>query len=112
MEKIPVTLDEFLETSFFKVLAEPARLRLMQLLWYKGQSDMSSLSREMVQDPSVVSRHLKILHESGIVNVEKKGRHKYYELESERLIEKLEILVAQVKNCLGGGCKCSNRKEK
>ena len=32
MNDTPLTLDQFLETDFFKVLAEPARLRLIQLL--------------------------------------------------------------------------------
>ena len=104
MDATPTTLEEFLDTDFFKVLAEPARLRLIQLLWREGRSDVGSLAEQMTQERSVVSRHLKILHSADLVTVEKVGRHLFYELKMGAVVEKLELLVARVKLCLGGAC--------
>lgn len=98
------SLEQFLETEFFKVLSEPARLRLIQLLWRLGPTDVMSLSAEMPQERSVVSRHLTALLRMGLVSVEKAGRHRRYRLESELLIVRLETLASRVKQCLRGQC--------
>ncbi|MCP4570798.1 MAG: helix-turn-helix transcriptional regulator [bacterium] len=104
MTNSPMTLDQFLETDLFRVLAEPARLRLIQLLWRLGRADVSTLAEEMTQDRSVVSRHLKVLSGAGIVRAEKVGRHQLYELEADAFVEKLQGLVDRVRACVGGEC--------
>ena len=47
-------------------------------------------------DASVVSRHLKILDQEGVVTSEKKGREKTYSLNKQELAESLRALADKI----------------
>ena len=70
-----------LDAELFKALCEPVRVEIVRLLIAHGRSDLSSLAAELPQDPSVISRHLAVLHRAGLVRRAKRGRHVYFELD-------------------------------
>lgn len=47
-------------------------------------------------DSSVVSRHLKVLAQEGVVHVEKKGRERMYSLNRADIAQKLRSLADQI----------------
>ena len=51
-------------------------------------------------DASVVSRHLKILAQEGVVKLEKKGRERTYTLDRENVVKTLRELADQIENNL------------
>ncbi len=79
-----------------RVLADPARLRLLSLI--AAQPD----SQGCVCDPTepiglsqpTVSHHLKVLHEAGLLEREQRGRWAFYRLRSDALAGLREVLPA------------------
>ncbi|MEX0984499.1 MAG: metalloregulator ArsR/SmtB family transcription factor [Actinomycetota bacterium] len=64
-----------------KVVADPARLRLLSLLAADaGQMCVCDLTDPLALSQPTVSHHLKVLHDAGIVAREKRGRWVYYRL--------------------------------
>lgn len=66
----PEMLEEL--SSFFKMLGEPVRLRLLSSLCIQGEATVGELVERLNIGQSVVSKHMKLLHESG--HVEKRSR--------------------------------------
>jgi DNA-binding transcriptional ArsR family regulator len=46
----------------------------------------------------VVSRHLKVLEEAGIVQVQKQGRHRIYALDGAGFVRTLEEILTKAKS--------------
>ena len=83
--------------DFMKALGEFNRLSLVYRL-----CDCSTPQNSMCLcdccsvDPSVVSRHLKVLAQAGIVKLEKKGRQRNYSLDRENVANVLRDLADQI----------------
>ena len=102
--KILEELTKNFDLKFFKTMSEPVRLEILKFLMVNGRSDIGTIAEHMPQDRSVISRHLNLLHESGILNSEKETRHIYYEINGTAFIEKLENFTEQVKQCINQCC--------
>ena len=77
--KCCAVLDRALDPQLFKALSDPTRLQV--LLCVARGCDPVTVSRVAdccAVDFSVVSRHLAILRDAGVVTVQKKGREVYY----------------------------------
>ena len=70
-----------------KVLAEPARLRLVSLIAAQpgAETCVCNLTEPLGLSQPTVSHHLKVLHEAGILEREQRGRWAFYRLNSARL---------------------------
>lgn len=66
----------------FETLADPARRRIVEAL-RNGERQVSDLVRHAAIHQSGVSRHLRILHESGFVSVRPDGQRRFYALRPE-----------------------------
>jgi DNA-binding transcriptional ArsR family regulator len=86
-----------LDTPFLRALAEPARLDVLKVLLIHGSGDVASLAAHLPQDRSVISRHLRILEEAGIVRSVRAGRHRNYQLEGGALVGRFEQLSTRVR---------------
>ncbi|UXI70551.1 ArsR/SmtB family transcription factor [Tahibacter amnicola] len=86
-----------LDTAFFRALCEPARVELLAALIAKGPTDINALADAVPQDRSVVSRHLKVLEDAGILHSVKEGRHRIYRIQGDYVVAYLEKLLAQVR---------------
>ena len=63
----------------FQALADPTRRRIVETLRH-GERQVGEIVRRAGVHQSGVSRHLRILHESGFVSVRPDGQHRYYAL--------------------------------
>ncbi len=65
--------------DLFKALADPTRLRLLNIL-QQGEFTVQELLSIMQMGQSRISRHLKILLDAGLVSVKREGTWAYYRL--------------------------------
>lgn len=65
--------------AWLRVIAEPMRIRLMEIL-NAGSSSVQGLSSRLGTSRQNVSKHLCVLHRAGIVRRRKAGNHTLYEL--------------------------------
>ena len=88
-------------STIFKALADPARLKILKYLAAGSEGPCCPLSEEIcacdlesltnLSQPTI-SHHMKVLCNSGLANVTKKGRWKYYKIDNET--------IAQIKSFL------------
>lgn len=84
-----------LVTQRLALLADPTRVRLLALLEQHEQS-VQELSDAVTSTPQNVSRHLGILHRSGIVARRREGTSVYYSLVDYSACRLLEQALASV----------------
>lgn len=90
-------IDELFDIVLFKVLSEPIRVDILKLLAEIGESDVNGITEHFNKDQSVISRHLKMMQESGVLNVHKISRHSYYRINGQDLLSKFEAITALVR---------------
>lgn len=66
----------------FRALGEPSRLRIVELL-RSGPFSVGDIAETLAIRQPQVSKHLRVLAESGIVTVEPLARRRVYHLEAE-----------------------------
>lgn len=66
-----------LVASRFRILGEPLRLRILQVLDREEEMSVSSLAEEVGSTQPNVSKHLKILQEAGLVGRRQDGNTVY-----------------------------------
>jgi DNA-binding transcriptional ArsR family regulator len=72
--------------STFEVLAEPTRRRILDLL-RDGERSVGELVDRLTLSQPGVSKHLRVLRESGFVAVRQDAQRRWYELRPEPLVE-------------------------
>jgi ArsR family transcriptional regulator len=80
--------------GWFKVLADPARLRLLSLIAAQDETCACDLVDPLGVSQPTVSHHLKVLHEAGLVRREKRGRWVFYRPVPEALQVLSRVLAA------------------
>lgn len=88
---------QIIDTRLFTALCEPIRVRLVARLVQIGRSDIGAICEGFKQDRSVISRHLRVLKDAGILVAERDGRHVYYEVDGPGVLQRLEAVVEQVR---------------
>jgi ArsR family transcriptional regulator, arsenate/arsenite/antimonite-responsive transcriptional repressor len=80
-----------------KVLADPARLRLVSLIAAQPEAEacVCNLTGPLGLSQPTVSHHLKVLHRAGIVTREQRGRWAYFRLVPEPLRVLSEALAVR-----------------
>ena len=86
-------------SRFFMALASDQRLKILELL-QKGEKNSADLIAELDLDASVVSRHLMMLRNVGLVNARKEGVILYFSLSDDRVLEIIEIATGIMKDWL------------
>lgn len=90
--------------KFFKTMGEPVRLEILRFLMLHGRSEIGAIAEHMPQDRSVISRHLNMMKEAGILNSLKETRYVYYEINGKAFIDKLEAIAKQIHTCMQVCC--------
>ncbi len=84
-----------IDSLFFKAFSEPARNAAFREVVLLGRADIGTIAKKLPQDRSVISRHLRILTEAGVLQVSHEGRRTLYQVNTAvielRLQEMLEI---------------------
>jgi len=68
-----------------KVLADPARLRILSMIAAREDACVCHLTEPLGLSQPTVSHHLKVLHEAGLLEREQRGRWVHYRLAPEGL---------------------------
>jgi ArsR family transcriptional regulator len=79
--------------NILKALAHPMRLFMLEELANKSYC-VSELTEMVGLDVSTVSKHLSILKNAGLVNVEKKGKEVFYSLRMRCALNFLDCVEA------------------
>ena len=86
-------------SRFFMALASDQRLRLIQAL-RGGERSSAELVEILELDPSVVSRHLMLLRNVGIVSARKEGVTMYFSIADERIFQILDLATGMIRDWL------------
>ena len=78
-------------TDVFQLLAEPSRRQLLDALRHGERSVNELVDRTHMSQPSV-SKQLRLLRDSGVVNLRKAGRQHLYSIQGQPLREASEWL--------------------
>ncbi|MFQ5668851.1 MAG: ArsR/SmtB family transcription factor, partial [Candidatus Binatia bacterium] len=80
----------------FKALADPARLRLLSFIGAQRSAEacVCHLTDSVGLSQPTVSHHLRVLHEAGLLERERRGYWVYYRVVPERLAALREALAA------------------
>ena len=78
-EPLPAETVEMV-AAMLKVLGDPIRIRLVEMLNDRGSATVSALTACVSVSQPTVSNHLAVLYQSGIVSRRRRGMWVYYEL--------------------------------
>jgi ArsR family transcriptional regulator, arsenate/arsenite/antimonite-responsive transcriptional repressor len=81
-----------------KALADPARLRLLSLIQAQdgGEACVCHLTDPLGLSQPTVSHHLKVLHEAGLLDRDKRGVWVYYRVRPEALRTMADVLATPI----------------
>jgi DNA-binding transcriptional ArsR family regulator len=76
---------EELETVF-AALAHASRRQILLTVWFRGGVVSSSdIAKRFHHAWPTISRHLRVLEDSGLLIHERRGRHRYYQVNHKKL---------------------------
>ncbi|HEY9450248.1 MAG TPA: metalloregulator ArsR/SmtB family transcription factor [Gemmatimonadaceae bacterium] len=81
----------------FKMLAEPVRLEILNLL-RSGEMTVTEIVDESGLAQANVSKHLQLLHAAGFVTRRKEGLFVYYELADRAVFQLCDIMCARLES--------------
>lgn len=70
----------------FKAIADPTRREIIHLLSHKTLN-LNAVADQFDISRPAISKHIKILTECGLINIQQKGRERYCEAKLEKLNE-------------------------
>jgi DNA-binding transcriptional ArsR family regulator len=96
MPSMPLT-SELLDliAERFKVLAEPARLRILNAL-RDGEKTVTELMEDTGFGQANVSKHLQVLHSMGFTERRKEGLYVHYRLADASVFELCDIMCGRL----------------
>lgn len=100
-----------LTADVFKVLSDPNRVALVKALLESGSTrSVSELAPCCSVDLSVVSRHLSVLREAGLVAATRQGKNVFYRVNAGELATVLRQLADALDNCCGAKASDAGRR--
>lgn len=83
-----------LKAEFFRALAHPARIRLLEVLSDRGEQSVQLLQARLQLDQPTVSQQLAKLRAGGVVVTRKEGTSVHYALADPRIADVLAVAKA------------------
>jgi DNA-binding transcriptional ArsR family regulator len=74
------------QQQIFSALSEPSRRRVLELLAKRGELSASKICDEFEVTPQDISRHLRVLRESGLVLVERRAQQRIYRVNTDTML--------------------------
>ncbi|MBK6777668.1 MAG: helix-turn-helix transcriptional regulator [Flavobacteriales bacterium] len=97
-----ITLDERIGTEklvraseLLKVAAHPQRLAILDLLGGKKRMCVSDLVKVLGIEQAILSQHLTLMRDKGLLGVEKEGKYSFYYLEQPGFLK----IIKDLENC-------------
>ena len=81
-----------LKAKVFKALADPVRLKIIEFL-RDGEKCVCEIIPHVDIAQPLVSRHLKILRDSGLVRVRKEGNRRYYSVSDPKIFKIIDAIT-------------------
>jgi len=81
--------------AYFQVLAEPTRLRILNLL-RGGEKNVGELAQECGYTAANISRHLSLMTKNGLVSREGRGTSVYYRLTDESVDALCDLVCGNI----------------
>ena len=75
-----------MKKDIFQALADPTRRAIMSLILVQAMTP-NALAEQFESSRQAVSKHIKVLHEAGLLKSKQVGREIYYEIEAKRFKE-------------------------
>ncbi len=102
-----------MQTSFFKALCDPNRVAILADLAQCGApKTVGQIAAALPVDVSVVSRHLAMLRDAGILTAQKRGKEVHYAVRYQGLAGTLRAMAEAIDACCpadAGGIKGTER---
>ena len=93
-------INDTLEPRFFKALCDPNRIAILaKLAQCCEPCSVSQITECCPVDISVVSRHLAVLRDAGIVESEKRGKEVFYSVRFKTLVQTLRTMADDLEAC-------------
>lgn len=80
----------------FKVMGEPLRLRLIQAL-DRGEKSIGELAEELGASQPNVSKHVKILHDSGLLSRRQEGNAVFCSIADASVFDLCEVVCSSLR---------------
>lgn len=71
----------------FSALADPTRRAIIELLAQRGEMPATEIAAQFAISAPAVSQHLRVLRESGLVQVEKQAQRRLYRIDPTVMLE-------------------------
>lgn len=81
----------------FKVLAEPTRLQILQIL-RNGEASVNELTDAVVSTQPNVSKHLRVLQEADLVTQHQDGNNVFYRISDKTVFKLCDVVCGSLKN--------------
>jgi DNA-binding transcriptional ArsR family regulator len=81
--------------DYFKVLSEPTRLQLLNIL-RRGERNVGDLTQECGFAIANISRHLAILTAKGLVSRESRGTSAFYKIADESVYDLCDLVCGNI----------------
>jgi len=81
----------------FKVLAEPTRLQILQLL-RNGEASVNELTDAVASTQPNVSKHLRVLQEADLVARRQDGNNVFYRIADKTVFKLCDVVCGSLKN--------------
>jgi ArsR family transcriptional regulator len=88
--------------SALRIVADPARLRLLSLIAAGGEGCVCDLTAPLGLSQPTVSHHLKVLTDAGLLVREKRGRWAFFRIQPDGL-ELLRDALSPIPSAAAGG---------
>lgn len=82
------TLDRL--ADLFRMLADKSRLRIVLALAQSGEMHVKALKELLATSQPAVSHHLHQMLDAGLVTLDRRGKHNFYSLATDRMQELLD----------------------
>lgn len=97
-------LERWLSPTFFKALSDPTRVAVLAMIAEQNEEKtVSQIAQEFPVDLSVISRHLSILRDAGMVESARRGKQVYYRVRLNDLVGILRNLADALESCCPSG---------
>ena len=96
-----------LQGKLLRALCDPGRQQLVEYLTAHGRSDIGTIATAFPHDRSVISRHLALLDEAGVVRRVKEGRHVFVEIDGPAIVARVRGILARFEALVPHCCPAS-----
>lgn len=83
--------------TYFSALADPTRMRIVEMLAANGQLSASSISRRFTMSAPAISQHLKVLKTAELVKVRVEAQQRIYTINPDGMGE-MQDWLQQMRN--------------